>query len=163
MSRDHIFKAFTEGQNYNPKNERSEMMNLLILMYSISIGISLILLGFIIYSNRFGSKKEKQKIERSVVEINFYDPWYLDNWNRKDTILKQWQNASFGKMSVGLCGLNKSSIVEAASHSFTPSQFTENGKYQHFKSFNPYEIAAWIQLKIMGLKKNKFAKNESKR
>lgn len=68
MSRDHNFKAFTEGQNYNPKNERSEMMNLLILMYSISIGISLVLLGFIIYSNRFGSKKEKQKIELPKVQ-----------------------------------------------------------------------------------------------
>lgn len=99
-------------------------------------------------------------IENKEVTFCFYDPWLLNSWDRKHTILKQWQNANLGKILVSITDLVKNTSSGTHDNGI-PQQFTEWTGYKRnepiaFRSFNPFEIAAWLQLKIMGLKENKF-------
>ena len=110
------------------------------------------------------------EIEQKEVCFSFYDPWLLRSWRRKEEFLSQWRNAQLGKIYVTVTDLTDSTNVKGTHDRGIPGIYCEDflsgitmaplDGTTAFRSFNPYEIAAWLQLKIMHLKENKFTKTE---
>lgn len=103
------------------------------------------------------------KISQKKVQFFFYSPKLIDSFSSRKATFEQWRNVSLGKIIVTVIDLKKEPTSLKNSSMFPPMQYLkEDYGTKVFRSFNPFEIAAWLQISIMGLEKNRFVIEEEK-